>query len=43
MKRLDTLIRLTCLRCGHTWLPRGLTIYLCPKCRSPRWDEEDTA
>ena len=32
--------RHTCLRCGHTWLPRTTGRPLtCAKCRSPYWDK----
>ena len=29
-----------CKRCGHIWLPREKTktVYICPKCKSARWD-----
>ena len=30
---------LTCLKCGYKWHPRGIKIYLCPKCHSYKWDE----
>lgn len=37
---------LTCLRCGHAWIPRGISvkdgkieIRSCPKCKSPYWDK----
>jgi hypothetical protein len=29
-------------RCGHEWLPRGEEPgrpHVCPKCKSPRWDQ----
>jgi predicted Zn-ribbon and HTH transcriptional regulator len=27
-------------RCGHEWLPReDGRPHVCPKCKSPRWDE----
>jgi len=29
----------TCLKCGHTWVPRKNEIHSCPKCGSVRWDE----
>lgn len=28
-----------CLRCGHTWIPRKRDIKVCPKCKSPYWNE----
>jgi len=28
---------LTCRRCGHRWVPRTPTVYVCPKCHSPKW------
>lgn len=31
---------LSCTRCGHNWMPRGLTIpKFCPQCNSPYWDK----
>lgn len=29
-------------RCGHEWVPRveGERPSVCPKCKSPRWDQE---
>ena len=27
-----------CLRCGHTWTPRQEYIWVCPKCKSPKWN-----
>lgn len=31
---------LTCLRCGHTWIPRNeKRPSKCPKCTSPYWDK----
>ena len=30
--------KLTCLRCGHKWLPRQEEITVCAKCKSPYWD-----
>lgn len=29
---------LTCLRCGHTWVPRQAKVVVCAKCKSPYWD-----
>jgi Zn finger protein HypA/HybF involved in hydrogenase expression len=29
---------LTCLRCGHRWVPRQTDVRICPKCKSARWD-----
>lgn len=29
----------TCVRCGHTWIPRTPDKpIVCPKCKSPYWD-----
>ena len=28
---------LTCVRCGHTWVPYARRPHLCPACRSPWW------
>ena len=32
--------RLTCKRCGHTWVPRKWPVYACPNkhCHSPQWN-----
>lgn len=30
---------LTCLRCGHKWIPKRVPVRACPKCRTVRWDE----
>jgi hypothetical protein len=32
--------RVTCLRCGHSWVPRGERVSQCParNCHSPLWD-----
>ena len=30
---------LTCLRCGHSWVPRMHDVRICPSCKSARWDE----
>lgn len=30
--------KLTCKRCGHTWLPRKEDVMTCPGCRSPYWN-----
>ncbi len=29
---------LTCLRCGHRWVPRQPDVRICPACKSARWD-----
>jgi predicted Zn-ribbon and HTH transcriptional regulator len=29
----------TCLRCGHTWIPKVPHPITCAKCRSPYWDK----
>jgi len=31
---------LTCLRCGHQWVPRKPVVWVCAKCHSPRWAEQ---
>lgn len=34
-----TLSTLTCLKCGHTWVPRKPELPLtCPKCRQAGWN-----
>lgn len=30
--------RLTCLRCGKEWYPRSAEVYICPKCKSAKWN-----
>lgn len=36
---VSRLNRLTCTRCGHTWIPnRDQPPKVCPKCKSPYWD-----
>jgi len=32
--------RLTCKRCGHTWIPRTAITRICPHCKSAYWDVE---
>jgi len=32
--------KLTCLRCGHIWIPRQDVPNICPKCKSVRWNTE---
>lgn len=34
-----SLPKLTCRRCGHSWVPRREDVRMCPKCGSVRWDE----
>lgn len=34
------MIQLTCLRCGHIWIPRKDNPERCPHCKSFRWDTE---
>ena len=32
-----------CLRCGHTWIPRGdpkVEPTICPRCKSPYWNKQ---
>ena len=41
MKTLITTLR--CRRCKHAWVPRKAVVYLCPECKSPRWDEPENA
>jgi predicted Zn-ribbon and HTH transcriptional regulator len=39
IKKIPKIERRTCLRCGESWYPRGLTDPVtCPKCRSPYWN-----
>lgn len=30
---------LKCLRCGHEWVARIMTVHLCPKCKSHLWNQ----
>lgn len=30
---------LHCYRCGNSWTPRGQVVRICPRCKSPYWDE----
>ncbi len=30
---------LRCLRCNHSWIKRVEKPVLCPKCKSPKWNE----
>ena len=34
-----TLPTLTCTRCGHGWIPRQIKVWVCPSCKSPKWNE----
>jgi DNA-directed RNA polymerase subunit RPC12/RpoP len=38
---MTTMTQFTCLRCGHTWMPRTTRPVKCPnpRCQSPYWDE----
>jgi len=38
MEESVTIHKLTCERCGHSWVPRVQTVKTCPNCRSPYWD-----
>jgi uncharacterized Zn ribbon protein len=31
---------LICKRCSHNWVPRNEHVFVCPKCKSPRWNED---
>jgi predicted nucleotidyltransferase len=30
---------LHCYRCGNTWTPRVRFVRICPRCKSPHWEE----
>ena len=30
--------KLTCQRCGHTWVPRVALVRICAHCKSAQWD-----
>ncbi len=34
-----TVTQVTCLRCGHTWLPRSNDVRQCPGCKSALWNK----
>jgi uncharacterized protein len=38
MRELE-LPQLHCYRCGNTWTPRIRIVRICPRCKSPHWDE----
>jgi len=38
MLRID-IPELHCYRCGNTWTPRASVVRICPRCKSPHWDE----
>lgn len=40
---LTPLPTLTCLRCGHKWVPRIAVVLQCPKCKTAKWDVKPTA
>lgn len=31
--------KLTCLRCGHNWVPRKPEVLQCPSCKSHQWNQ----
>jgi ssDNA-binding Zn-finger/Zn-ribbon topoisomerase 1 len=43
MIKLKELKQITCIRCGHAWIPRKLEIRTCPKCNSPYFDKPKQA
>ena len=36
----DTIIQLTCTRCGYKWTPLHKIPKCCPNCKSSYWDKE---
>ena len=34
--------KLSCKRCSYEWVPRIISVKVCPKCKSPYWDKERT-
>ena len=34
--------KLCCKKCGHKWMPRQEDVRMCPKCKSVRWDREQS-
>jgi predicted nucleotidyltransferase len=39
MTREIELPLLHCYRCGNTWTPRVRIVRICPRCKSPYWEE----
>ena len=37
--RVVDIPELHCYRCGNTWTPRAQVVRICPRCKSPYWDE----
>jgi len=33
--------KMECKRCCHEWVPRQNKIYVCPKCKNQRWNEDE--
>ena len=33
--------RLRCNKCGHTWIPRKVKVFVCPSCHSYKWSEDN--
>ena len=33
--------KISCKRCLHDWVPRNEKIFVCPSCKSPRWNEDE--
>ena len=38
MREVDLPV-LHCYRCGNTWTPRAPVVRICPRCKSPYWEE----
>ena len=34
--------KMNCLRCGHNWIPRKEDVRMCPKCKTPYFDQAKT-
>jgi uncharacterized OB-fold protein len=34
--------KLKCKKCGHEWVPRQSDVRLCPKCKTYKWDVENS-
>lgn len=38
MVKVKLIKKIKCKRCNHEWVPRKENVYVCPKCKSPKWN-----
>jgi hypothetical protein len=31
--------KLLCIKCSHEWIARKSIVFVCPKCKNPRWND----